>query len=199
MREVVEGLQTYLNFTLSTLLLYNFEKEQYDELFSNTYVSKVQENPVSDPPKIQEETVLLQQQPTVPESRKWPSKRKSTRRNKLKHDEDETSESRSSNQAAESAVPQVADSNGGIIMHPPQRKRGRPSRKSKLELLSAQKPIPRRETRATGHVCLICHLFVYLLYFPGMLIFQPTFFRYTFLFLLVVYTPVRKGMYCMAM
>eukprot|EP00795_Rhopilema_esculentum_P000420 gene420-10090_t len=32
-REMVQGLQTYLNFTLSALLLYNFEREQYSHIF----------------------------------------------------------------------------------------------------------------------------------------------------------------------
>ena len=34
-QEMLEGLHTYFNFTLTSLLLYNFERDQYNHLFPN--------------------------------------------------------------------------------------------------------------------------------------------------------------------
>ena len=149
----MEGLQTYLNFTLSTLLLYNFEKEQYDALFSNRMFSEGEKGEFAEQ-TVKVDSAPLQQQLKASESNKSPSKRKSTRRKQLQEYEYEMSGYNAEGATAEVLMPPVSHFREDEAMQSPPRKRGRPSRKQKVGLAStsSQKTLSRRETRANAQV-----------------------------------------------
>ena len=143
----MEGLLTYLNFTLSTLLLYNFEKEQYHALFSNERISEGGN-------KVAKEVSVC----APPRGKIFPSKRKVARRKQMHENKEEVLENKSS-QLSEIKTPSVSGSCGVEVMQPTRKKRGRPcgTRKIGATLSISQRPISRRETRATAQVIFQCH------------------------------------------
>ena len=149
-REVMEGLLTYLNFTLSTLLLYNFEKEQYDALFAKarlpekeSFLKRELKEVDGEPPQNDKELDL----------KKPANKRKITRRNQIQDTKKDVSKSTLSNQVFEVLKPAISSCSPNMTQ-PTQRKRGRPSGKRKAGGLPSSGPrlVPCRETRATTQV-----------------------------------------------
>ena len=136
----MEGLQTYLNFTLSSLLLYNFEKEQYDDLFVRKKAFAADNEP---------ETKMKESGATVS-----PNKRKALRNNKVSEDLDEVAENGSKELVPAVLSPSVTNDHGDEALPIPPKKRGRPfgKRRAKALLSNKQKTVSRRDTRAKAQV-----------------------------------------------
>ena len=145
----MEGLLTYLNFTLSTLLLYNFEKEQYHALFSNERILERG----SEWKREAKVGVCTPPQGKISEAKVFPGKRKLSRRKQVQENKEAVLENKS-NQLSEIMTPSVSGSCGVEVTQPTRKKRGRPygTRKIGATLPNSQRPISRRETRATAQV-----------------------------------------------
>lgn len=135
MREVVQGLQTYLNFTLSTLLLYNFEREQYNALFpQNSFANTVLKTASPSKSRRSAATRSAQHLSLSASLEVSPAKRKYTRRQHLLSEEHEGSSETGSfvtTRSGSLSSPDIAKSKQEFLQVP--KRRGRPSRKRKLE------------------------------------------------------------------
>jgi len=146
-REVVEGLLTYLNFTLSTLLLYNFEKEQYDAWFANERRS-ARDNDL----KVEaSESGSIALQSKGSDANLSYSKRKLAGCKQLPESTWRLSGNTVSDHASEVDISSLSSSCEAKTVHPVQKKRGRPSRKHKIDapVPNGHRIVPRRKTRAT--------------------------------------------------
>ena len=135
MREIVQGLQTYLNFTLSTLLLYNFEREQYKVLFlQNSVTNAVSKAATPSKSRRSAATRLEQNLALSTSSEASPAKRRYTRRQHLLSEEHEGTLETSSfvtTRSGSLSSPDIAKNKQEFLYVP--KRRGRPSRKRRLE------------------------------------------------------------------
>ena len=141
MREVVQGLQTYLNFTLSTLLLYNFEREQYKALFPENSITNTVSKGTPSKPRRSAATRSEQNLSFSASSEASPAKRKYTRRQHLLSEEQDGASETSSfvtTRSGSLSSPDIAKSKQEFLQLP--KRRGRPSRKRKLESQDADVP-----------------------------------------------------------
>ena len=131
---MVQGLQTYLNFTLSALLLYNFEREQYFRIFPDKQFTAI-----PSPLKVintKRDDTLQNSQATPSESSVSPRKKRGRRFKRVVSGEKQEKCSGTEGSGVGGRFSQgvlgIRNEKLDHLRSPP-RRRGRPSLKRKLE------------------------------------------------------------------